>query len=220
LDIKITISSHINYYKTTLPTLLDSLLKAGIEEPEIYIAIGGCPNAYYTEQLAFGDKKYTNIRCDFINHNSFDYNGLIAVVEKPYTSDYWLLLHDTCKVGAKFRKLVHNKLKDNQPLTVCLQKSLPSANIGLYAQEYITFIADVLTLYKNNDKKFYVATEDSLFIDRHIHYFQNCDAKATIKGYADVYGTGTPREVLYYDAMDAFKYKANYMVKKEYTLNA
>ena len=52
---KITISSHINFYKKTYPILVDSLLNAGVPSEDIYffINIESCNITAVSQNLVF-----------------------------------------------------------------------------------------------------------------------------------------------------------------------
>lgn len=216
-SIGICISSHISFYQTTLPRLLGSLEKGGIEREDVFVTVGGVPDPRSETGYGEGRTDFFCHRIDFVTHNSFDFTALINVVESGTQRDYWLLLHDTCEAGPLFRERLSAGMPEDRPPTVCLQKRLPSANIGLYARGYLAAMADLLPHLKDRGKSFYMFTEDVLFIDRRRHYFQDTEASETIKGYEDVYGTGTQREVLYYEALDLYKFKANIAADHAYT---
>ena len=99
---KIVINSH-SKSNIALQHLLESLRENDINYCSIIVVIGG----YYSlsDYEITKDENITYIRA---NHNSIDFTGLITLLELyNNTNEYYLYLHDTCKIGKNF----YNKLK-------------------------------------------------------------------------------------------------------------
>ena len=79
--IKIAIASNKNFYKTTVPILIDSLIAAGIEKNEIFVFISGCETANH--------EKVDGITFFYLNHHSFELSPLIEIVERGLNHKYW-----------------------------------------------------------------------------------------------------------------------------------
>jgi len=208
--IKIAIASNINFYNKTLPILIPSLIDSGIEEKDINVFIGGF-NKY---------KKYviSNIKYYELEHNSIDYTPLIEICEKQIESEYWFLIHDTCKVGLNFKKLLYN-IPSEKPEKLALKTS-PSMSIGSYRYDYLLSVREKIISIKNSDysessldqwKKWGVNNEDYILwktepkplIYNNINHFLVVDNN-------NWYNTGGQRRTEYYPSLDLYKNKANW----------
>ena len=210
MKIKFTISSHINSYEKTYPLLAQSLLESGVPAEDIYFFIGG-----FYEYAKIENENGINVYQ--VNHNSIDLTGLISVVDLELHSDYWFLLHDTCKVGKQF----YSKIKEfnYQSDTVALNDiRCASMNIGAYKMEYLYKIKQQLFQFKNQNysadnmklfKQLGIKYE-SIFLDKTYYYNYSL---WTNNGIEDVYDTGVLRQVEVYPDIDLIKYKANYNVQ-------
>jgi hypothetical protein len=139
--IKIAIATNKNFYLQTLPIILKSLRSNGIEDKDIFVFNGG----FDEEVLELID----NIQYYKLKQNSFYYSPLIHICEKNLESDYWFLIHDTCKVGPRFKELLYNIPKNN-PEKIAL-KAKPAMGIGLYKYDYLLSVKDKLLSIKNTD---------------------------------------------------------------------
>ena len=216
VDIKICISTVKTHSEKTLPILIESLINAGINKNDIYIFEGG--------HLERNEELYQGIRYIKTNHNSFDYTSLIDIVEYEIKSDYWFLLHDTCKVGPLFKELfdncVKNKLipKNSDKMSL---KYKPSMNIGFYKYSYLIKHKNLLLSFKGIDyspneilklKQIHTAKEDYIFslTDSPTDLFIGADNIIRGFGKSDVYNTGILRRIEYYSQLDLYKFKANW----------
>ena len=140
---KIVINSH-NKGNIALEHLLESMKECEeFNDYEIIIFIGG----YYshTDYVITKKENITYVEC---NHNSIDFTGLITLSEL-YSGDineYYLYLHDTCKVGKNFYK----KLKAIDLTNVSsIRINIPhSMNIGIYSQKKINEVKEFLSTKK------------------------------------------------------------------------
>lgn len=210
--IKFCISSHKNFYNSTYPVLIESLINAGIQGSSIYFFIGGVSEY---KQLTTVD----SINLYEVPHNSMDFTALISVVELGLETDYWFLLHDTTYVGSRFGKSIYSYSYENQE-TIALSFDL-SMNMGAYSWNFLQQNLDKLISFKNTDysidglqktKQRAVQYEDC-FLDRK-HYY--CTTPRRVEDSNNMYGTGTNRIVEIFDDIDLYKIKANWYNKPVY----
>lgn len=213
----------INSYKDNeiaLTKLISSLKKSpDYKKFPIYVFIGG----YYdiSTPLKSYNENITYIKC---NHNSIDFTGLIGIMEFfPQNDEYYFYLHDTCMVGPNFLDNI-SKINLNNVSSLRL-KEYPSMNIGIYSNKLIHNNKSTLLELKNTDpnktqefKKKGVDMEDIIFRnDPNNKLINNKDNSLYVDGPFDIYKTGIPRIIEYYD-LDLFKLKANWKIKDQYEL--
>jgi hypothetical protein len=210
---KIVINSHIKS-NLALEHLLESLKNNDIT-CEIIIFIGG-----YYDKLDYEiiDDIDRNIKYIYCNHNSIDFTGLIGLVELYYENvdEYYVYLHDTCRVGENF----YNKIKSidlTNVSSIKINKHF-SMNIGIYSQKIINKFKDFLLSKKNTDENkcmefksinynedyIFNNDENNILLDNYNSYGLN------YTGPTDYYNTGTMRIVEYYPNIDLYKIKANW----------
>jgi hypothetical protein len=210
MEIKIAIATNINFYEKTLPILIPSLISVGIKKKDIHVFNSGF-NKYEFEIV-------DEITYHKLNHNSYEYSPLIEISEKKIVSDYWFLIHDTCKVGPKFKELLYNIPSEN-PLKIAL-KSKPAMSIGLYKYDYLILLKDRLLSIKNTDyspqsliywKKWGVPNEDFiLWMTEPLPYIYNNVDSWSIVDHSNWYNTDTSRRTEYYPSLDLYKNKSNW----------
>jgi len=176
---------------------------------EFIIVIGG-----YYDLSEYQISKQDNITYIKANHNSIDFTGLIALLELySQESEYYLYLHDTCKVGPDFfRKLQLINIDNISSLSLT---RFPSMSMGIYSQKIINKNKDFLLSRKNKDenmlyqfKKWAIEEEDRVFKnDPNTRIIDNHHNRITT-GPTDYYGTGTMRIVEYYSNLDLYKIKS------------
>lgn len=220
MKIKIAIATNINFYKKTIPIIIDTLLASEIKKEDILVFNGG-----YNQREK---KSEYGIETIFLDHNSFEYTPLIDIAENELDSDYWFLIHDTCKVGKQFKKNLYSALPKN-PIKVALKKS-PSMSIGLYKYEYIIKYKEKLLEIKNKDyttqglqrwKQWGIKAEDYLLWKHEpentiLFHPDNSFKKITQQNW---YGEKTKRIVEYYHQLDLYKNKSNWHPKAWMELN-
>jgi len=207
---KIVINSHINS-GIALNHLLESLDDC---EYEIIIVIGG-----YFDLKNYNIYKYKNITYIQANHNSIDFTGLIVLVELYYeVNEYYVYLHDTCKVGKDF----YNKIKAidlTNVSSIKIKKSL-SMNIGIYSQKIINQFTDFLLSKKNIDESKCMEYKYTGALCEDYIFKNDCN-NITLDNYdgnqhtepTDYYKTGVMRIVEYYPNLDIYKIKANWFMR-------
>lgn len=219
MEIKIAVATNINFYKLSLPIIIESLLSSGIEKSQIYIF-----NAGFTEDKT---EEIDGITHYYLSHNSYEYSALIEIVEKQLISEYWFLIHDTCKVGPKFKELLYN-IPDSKPEKLALKDS-PAMSIGTYRYDYLLTLSDKLLSIKNTDysegtlqrwKRWGVPNEDFiLWKSTPQPLIYNNNKNWNIVAYENWYGTNTTRRTEYYPSLDIYKNKSNWGQSFNMTIN-
>lgn len=215
---KIVINSHIQN-NIAVEHLLESMRKQKeFNDFEIIIMIGG-----YYDIIDYEINKINNITYIKCNHNSIDFTGLITLSEiyNNNIDEYYLYLHDTCKVGDKF----YTKLKSIDLTNISSIKinKKNSMNIGIYSQKIINTFKDFLSTKKNtcdNKRMEFKANHNEDYI------FDNDKNNIVLDNYdgwihtapVDYYGKGTMRIVEHYPNLDLYKIKANYGAAWQLTL--
>jgi len=208
--IKIAISTNKLFYEKSLEIIIKSLLESGIDKTDINVF-----NAGFDEHKTY---VINDITYHEIDHNSYEYSPLIEISNRELESDYWFLIHDTCKVGVNFKNLLHN-IPVNNPDKIAL-KSCPSMSIGLYKYTYLLNQKDKLNSIKNKDysresmmywKLWGVPNEDYIMwkTDPMPLIYNNID-RWEVTSYENWYGTNTIRRTEYYPSLDLYKNKSNW----------
>jgi hypothetical protein len=218
MRIKIAIASNNNFYQKSLPIIIPSLNECGIANEDIHIFIAGVG----TE----GKQDNNGMTFYQLEHNSYEYSPLIEIIDKQLEADYWFLIHDTCKVGPKFKELLYN-IPENKPDKIALRPT-PAMSIGLYKYEYLLTVKDKLMGIRNTDlsieslkkwKHWGVSAEDyilwqtephPLIYDRKDNNLDHKDGDMILIGQEDWYKTGIIRRTEYYPALDLYKNKSNW----------
>jgi len=208
--IKIAIATNINFYNHTLPIVINSLLESGIEKKDIYVF-----NSGFNE---FSHKIIDDINHYYLEHNSYEYSPLIEIVDKELSSEYWFLIHDTCKVGKNFKTLLYNVPQD-KPVKLAL-KSKPAMSIGLYKYDYLLSVKDKIMSIRNSDysrqsmihwKMWGVPNEDYiLWMTEPQPMIYNNNNNYEVVDNNNWYNTTTNRQTEYYHSLDLFKNKSNW----------
>ena len=133
-------------------------------------------------------------------------------------------MHDTCVVGEKFLTILNDI--DINNVTTFKIKLRSSMNIGIYSTQIIkkfeTFLLSVKNIHEDRCKLFKkkgIAWEDYIFKnDENNKVLNNPSGEHISRSKpVDYYNTGTKRVIDYYDGIDLYKIKANWMGFK--TLN-
>jgi hypothetical protein len=208
--IKIAIASNVNFYKHTIPVLIPSMLEVGIDPNIIHVFISG-----YTEYKTYTEN---NITFHELAHNNYEYSPLVEIVERKLESEYWFLIHDTCKVGPKFKELLYN-IPAEKPEKLAL-KAWPAMSIGTYKYEYLLSVSEKILSIKNTDyshetlmnwKRWGAPNEDYiLWKTEPAPQIYGGKSEWQIMDYDNWYGTGTLRRIEYFPALDIYKNKSNW----------
>jgi hypothetical protein len=207
--IKIAIATNKNFYEKTLPIVINSLLLNGIEKNDIFVFNAG----FDTDDI----KNIDGIVHHYLSHNSYEYSPLIEICEKEIRSEYWFLLHDTCKVGPDFKTKLYN-IPVDKPCKIAL-KTFPSMSIGLYSYEYLLSIKNKLYEIKNTDysyesmkkwKLWGVPNEDYILWKTEPQPLLYGTTEWNVVDYDNWYNTSLVRRTEYYPSLDLYKNKSNW----------
>jgi len=210
MNIKIAIATNINFYKKSLPIVIESLLKNGIDKDLIYVFNAGFDTDNF--EIIDGIKHY------YLPYNSFEYSALIAICEQEIESDYWFLLHDTCKVGDDFLKII-NDIPDYKPEKIALCNK-PAMSMGLYKYDYLLSIKNKLFSIKNSDysidalnkwKLWGVPNEDFiLWLTDPQPILSKVAGDMRVVDYENWFDSNTIRRTEYHPGFDIYKNKSNW----------
>lgn len=206
--VKIAISSVRKFSSRTLPVIVPSLLQS-VEAKDIFVFEGGYDERWW--EILEG---ITHIR---VAHNSFDYTALIDIVENKIESDYWFLLHDTCKAGPNFGELVRD-IPAGNPDVVCMLGHNPGTmNICAYKYSYLLSKKEQIldlknTNYKDLDGAKRKATEaENMLQEEYVLYHPELFEITNSERIPSVYMEGgINRNERYFKNLDITKYQANY----------
>lgn len=207
--IKIAIATHVDYYEMALPILIESLLDSGIERSHIHVFIAGYTNS--------GCQVIDEITYYRLSHNSYECSPLIEIVEREIQSDYWFLIHDTCRVGKNFKNLLYD-IPYDRPEKLAL-KDFPSMSMGSYRYDYLMSVKENIISVKNTDysteslmhwKTWHVQNEDFILWRTSPSALKYGNNNWTVVDYENWYGTQTVRRTEYYESLDLYKNKSNW----------
>ena len=210
MEIKIAIASNINFADKTLPIIINSLKESGVSNHRIY--------AFITGHMIESVEVIDDIHYVYVNHNSYECSALISIVENKFTSDYWFLIHDTCKVGKNFNNLLSSNLNGEFYEKVALTVR-PSMCIGLYKYDYLITIKDSILNLKNQDyseetliklKTWFIDNEDLIMWRTEPLPKLPANHIMQVIGYENWFGTETRRKTEYFPSFDIYKNKSNW----------
>ena len=200
-DLKIGISSNVNFYKKTIPVCVGSIIKSGFNPSSIYVFIGGYDGEY--EEIDVG----LNVNAYKCPHNSFDFTSVVSIIDLNMTDNNWFILHDTVEVDHNFKDILSSELsKTGKKIN-----RFPSMSMGSYDSDSFSLAKEKINQIRNISKGDGVKMED-VFIS---HMPSICDG-FTPMGLEDVYGNGTKRFIEYYRQAGIKKNKANNGTRSEW----
>lgn len=219
--IKFAIASNINFESKSIPVVVNSLIENGIDPQLIHVFSAGYTEYEYSRQELYHYHK--------LEHNSFEYSALIAIAERQLESEYWLLLHDTCKFGPNFKSLAYS-IPESRPEKVALT-AWPSMSMGAYRYDYLLSeeVKNKLLAIKNTDyskaslshwKAWGSFNEDYILhlTSPEAHYympeFANQYCMEVVSHNENWYGTSVHRRVEYFKTLDLYKNKSNWERKQ------
>jgi hypothetical protein len=207
--IKIAVATNKNFYESTLPIIIPSLISRGINPNDIHIFNAG-----------FDEYKYEfkhDIHYHFLDHNSYEYSPLIEIVDKQLESEYWFLVHDTCKFGPNFKQLLYNIPEGAIKLSL---NNKPAMTMGTYKYDYLLSVKDKIMSIRNTDyseesmnhwKIWGVPNEDYImWMTEPKPLIYNNDARWVVADNDNWFGTNTQRRTEYYFSLDLYKNKSNW----------
>ena len=190
--------------------LLKSLLEYRVNDiAEIIFVVGG-------ESLTYdrrGHGRTRNVSSASVEYNAIDFNGLIWASENLGENDWFLYVHDTVRVGEKFRNILQGLPIATKPML-----RVASMNMGTYLVRDLKrskIRRKLLDLKFSREpiavKKLRAIHEEDVIFKMLASYpMRGNDTRSVIAGPTDVYGTGTQRITEYYANLDLYKFKANW----------
>lgn len=204
--IKIGISTCKKYANKTLPHLVNSLTKCGIESSDIFVFNGG-----YSEKNHFIKD---GINCFKTNHNSYDYTSYIEILENKLDFN-WFLIQDTCFVGKNFKKQLYEKTRPG--FSRIALKSWPPASMsmGFFTYDFLKKHEKIILALKDLSKEEAVLYEDLVLrrLESDSNPITLCPHYAETRIELppnDFYKTGTHRIIEYFPELDFYKVKSNW----------
>jgi hypothetical protein len=207
--LKIAVASNVHFYEHTLPIIIPSLIERGIEKDDIHIFVAGFDKYNYEQK--------DGIHFHYLNHNSYEYSPLIEIVDREIESEYWFLVHDTCKFGPNFKELLYNIPPGSVKLAM---KPRPAMSMGTYRYDYLLSVKDKLMSIKNTDyseqsmnhwKSWGVPNEDwIMWMTDPQPLIYNNEPNWSLIDNDNWYGTNTVRRTEYYHSLDLYKNKSNW----------
>lgn len=204
VKIKIAVATNKHFYLKSLPVVLTSLLESGIPKEDIHIFNNAFESSY--------DEQIDNITHHYMDHNSCEHGALVEIVEKQLESDYWFLIHDTCKVGPNFKTLLYN-IPESKPEKIALTV-YPSMCIGSYRYDYLLSQKEKILSLKNQWRYAVYTNEDSIlwYTDPPAVCYNGYNSWCCelLNENDNWFGTETIRRSEYYPSLDLYKNKSNW----------
>ena len=147
------------YMEDTLPSVIDGLKKAGIENNQITVMVGNSDREEIAE--TFG------IKYVYFPYNFYEYNGFYGCEYIDIKEDeYYFFVHDTVIIGERFKELTQLGNRYMEPDVVYASFELPlghfycHCNIGAYRGSFIKDqIIPLIRPFDKGSKDFAVAIE-------------------------------------------------------------
>jgi hypothetical protein len=217
---KVVINSNINYYEKTCTTLINSLVKFGVNKEDIILMIGG---AEKIEKF-----NYHGVESYFLDNNTIDFTAFIGILDLELTNsiDYFFYIHDTTVINSKRFSNVFYKYPVKKEHAYSIGTFI-SMNIGFYSKESLIKSNTIIMDAKNTDysqeaiynsKVYCIEFEDAIFKNNFIF------RKTIFLGYAfpivnkTVY-VGQERIQENFKQLGILKYKANNNQESKYKIS-
>ncbi len=200
---KIVVASHVNSEPIAVPKLVKSLIESGVPSEDILVVVGGCGKE--------GETQRYGVRLVFVTHNSYDHTGLIYLLESNEAYPWWWSMHDTTEAGKDFYRKICAVGGTYEHIAVGEEGWL---NMGLFSMDFLQRVKAYVLALKNcsklaailSERVYPRLTQSSSYAPR--GHFTFLDHK-------DVYGDGAIRRVIYYQAIDLYKYQSFYLEKQQ-----
>jgi hypothetical protein len=200
---RFVISSHVSSVSRCASKLVNSLLKCGIDARDILVVVGG-------SEAAFKDVRQ-GVEYAYVMHNSYDHTGLIYLTESEQDHPWWWAMHDTTEAGPEFYQKILAFGPKRPHVAVGGEGWL---NMGLFSLSFLQEARHYVLSLKNCSKLRAILSE---------RVYSNLTRSAsyapkdgfTFLDHRDVYGDGVIRRVIYYPALDLYKYQSFYLEKQQ-----
>ena len=200
---KFLISSHTSSVSKCAPRLLKSLIKCGVDPQDILVVVGGSTKEASEERLG--------VPHVYVTHNSYDHTGLIHLVESGLDYPWWWVMHDTTEVGPEFYQKILSFGPARPHIAVGAEGWL---NMGLFSIAFIREASHYILSLKNCSKLRAILSERVYpCLTRSTSYAPKDGFE--LLDHRDVYKDGVIRRVIYYPALDLYKYQNFYLEKKQ-----
>ncbi len=245
LNIKFLINSNIKNKDIVLPKLINSFILNNILPENILVVFGGCDKIYFSKEKDYYALGVTHNSIDFTALIAI-VEHVYSLIDNNFSiPDYWFYLHDTCELGSSFNSFFQNFINiidfnfNTLPLTY-----YKSMNMGLYKYTFLLNNKNKIFQLRSYDhpsneqiqylKNIGVIKEDFIFyLDNNLNEKNNriFNTSFTSNSNKDrfVLNNGFPsiiyenskiiRITEYFPTLDFYKYKANWELKENYTLD-
>lgn len=136
---RVCISSHKDYYATTVPHLLKSLKRVGLAE-NAFVAVADITKHPEPLPALPAALDGLGIEVEQVSIDRYGYTALSCLPDSDNT--YWLLLHDTCEVLPEFVQNLRNIDFGLHPDYVLLGDGF---DLGFYSSDFIRQIESVVS---------------------------------------------------------------------------
>lgn len=206
-EIKVGVSSNIDYIDKTYNRCVGSLLKTSINADDIHVFVGGYKNY----------NRYINedgVNIYEIPFSSFEYNSYISIIEYEIYSDFWFLTHDTTYYDSHFYDTLKSYIELNDVINVRLYNGNPSNNMGLYSYKFLLSNKNKILQFRNTDfdeetlvslKRKIVEKEDMLLSNKQ---YLNGDMRVEMD--VKEFESDLLKRIEHFDELGLHKVKTNY----------
>lgn len=189
---KFIISSHVSTYEKCAIRLKKSFQNNLIPEENIITVVAGNNFKLIKDNLIF------------TNHNSFDHNAIIEILESELKSKYWFITHDTCEAGCEFFEKI-SKFCIQHDYTAMTEMAW--LNMGLFSQKFILQNSNYIISLKNCNKRRAILSERVFSKLGDFGYFGKHSEVQIIKD-CKIYNDGKNRNTLYFPFLDFYKFQS------------
>ena len=153
--VAIVVNSCLSYHRHTLPPLLASLRRAGVDPADVFVVVGDAPEHATSDEAA--------ARVWFVPWSNIDDTGLIWAVSpegrEALRGREWIFyLHDTTSVMPKFghdvqaRRLPPSSADDTAaPIAAVPLKPFPAMSMGYYRVAALWGAGEAILATRNDD---------------------------------------------------------------------
>jgi len=141
LRVRFCVPSHADTLDVSGARIVRRMVKRGLEPSDIVLVVNGAEK----DGLETRDD---GVCVSMVTHASWEFAGLIDVVESGHDADLWFLLHDTCDIGPDFTRLL-GSLDYGLNFDVVFVDGAGAFNVGLYRAAFLKAQQPYLASLKN-----------------------------------------------------------------------